>query len=93
MLTLCFVYRPKTDGPGKPPVDKKRAVLLTKLGDKTQTQGPHSFRITSPYPNEPPPAFRAIDCRPQVSKSFYLKFLFILSVLATGLLTACFVNS
>ena len=76
MLTLCFVYRPKTDGPGKPPVDKKRAVLLTKLGDKTQTQGPHSFRITSPYPNEPPPAFRAIDCRPQVSKSFYFRVSF-----------------
>jgi hypothetical protein len=57
-------------------VDKKRAVLLTKLGDKTQTQGPHSFRITSPYPNEPPPAFRAIDCRPQVSKSFYFRVSF-----------------
>ena len=64
--SIAVVGRPKTDGPGKPPVDKKRAVLLTKLGDKTQTQGPHSFRITSPYPNEPPPAFRAIDCRPQV---------------------------
>ena len=55
-------------------MDKKRAVLLTKLGDKTQTQGPHSFRITSPYPNEPPPAFRAIDCRPQVRLFLFPSF-------------------
>ena len=67
--TIAVVGRPKTDGPGKPPVERRRAVLLRKLGsrERRETAGPNSFKISSPYANEPPPAFRAIDCRPQDS--------------------------
>ena len=65
--TIAVVGRPKTDGPGKPPVERRRAVLLRKLGSSGETAGPNSFKISSPYQNEPPPAFRAIDCRPQDS--------------------------
>lgn len=46
------------------PVEKKAAVLLRKLAAAGEKNGPHSFQITSPYKNEGPPAFRALDCRP-----------------------------
>ena len=55
--------RPMTSK-GKSPVEKKAVVLLRKLAAKGEKNGPHSFQITSPYKNEGPPAFRALDCRP-----------------------------
>ena len=59
------VGRPKTDGPGRAPLEKRRAVLLRKLAASAEeTDGPHSFRFASPYPREGPLALRSLDCRP-----------------------------
>ena len=62
---VVVVGRPKTDGPGRAALGKRRAVLLRKLAASVdETDGPHSFRFTSPYPREGPPALRSLDCRP-----------------------------
>ena len=62
---VVVVGRPKTDGPGRAPLEKRRAVLLRKLAASAEeTDGPHSFRFASPYPREGPLALRSLDCRP-----------------------------
>ena len=48
------------------PLERVRAVLLNRACKdiSAETNGPHSFQFKSPYPNEAPPAMRALDCRP-----------------------------
>ena len=48
------------------PLERVSAVLLNRACKdlSTETAGPNSFQFKSPYPHEPPPAMRALDCRP-----------------------------
>ena len=48
------------------PLERVSAVLLNRACKdlSTENAGPNSFQFKSPYPHEPPPAMRALDCRP-----------------------------
>ena len=48
------------------PLERVRCVLLNRACKDIwcETSGPHSFQFKSPYPHEPAPAMRALDCRP-----------------------------
>ena len=48
------------------PLERVRCVILNRACKdiSCETSGPHSFQFKSPYPHEPAPAMRALDCRP-----------------------------